>query len=287
MPDYDAGFKIVAREAGRDLAAIGGVICDDWAPIAGEVHAAERLADRAFRARHGSEGFIVYMEAYTRWEAKAPWSVLAKSGLLSERERLPCASLLFVLTPRGYHAQDGTFRLAVSDRPTQQIWFREICLWQIEPQPSWDASPGLMALYPLFDNRETPENAVAHAAQAIRTQSADIIRRADLLTVLAIFGKLATPGFDPLNVIGRQAMKESPLYNEILEEGEQRGGRIAVMHALKARFGKDVAQAFRKDLEAIHETADLWDLLEAVMKCRSITGFRRRFAQKLKSQPVH
>jgi hypothetical protein len=105
--------------------------------------------------------------------------VLAKSGLLSERERLPCVSLLFVLLPRGYHAQDGTFRLEVADRPTQQIWFREICLWQLEPQPSWETSAGLMALYPLFDHHETPENAVAHAAQTIRTQSVDIIRKAD------------------------------------------------------------------------------------------------------------
>ena len=191
MPDYDAGFKIVAREAGRDLAALGGVTCDDWRPITGEVHAAERLADRAFRARRGNEEFVVYMEAYTRWESKALWSVLAKSGLLSERERLPCVSLLFVLLPRGYHAQDGTFRLAVADRPTQQIWFREICLWQTEPQPSWESSPGLMALYPLFDHHETPEKAVAHAAQSIRVQSVDIIRRADLLmTVLAIFAQI-------------------------------------------------------------------------------------------------
>jgi len=77
MPDYDAGFKIVARESGRELAELGDVASDAWEPIAGEVHAAERLADRAFRARLGTKEFVVYMEAYTRWEAKAPWSVLA------------------------------------------------------------------------------------------------------------------------------------------------------------------------------------------------------------------
>ena len=88
MPDYDAGFKIVAREAGLDLARLGGVEADVWEPITGEVHAAERLADRAFRAENGDEKFIVYMEAYTRWHRNTPWSVLAKSGLLSERERI-------------------------------------------------------------------------------------------------------------------------------------------------------------------------------------------------------
>ena len=37
------------------------------------------------------------MEAYTRWQADAPWSVLAKSGLLSQRERLPTKSLVYIL----------------------------------------------------------------------------------------------------------------------------------------------------------------------------------------------
>jgi hypothetical protein len=37
--------------------------------------------------------------------------VLAKSGLLSERERLPTRSLIFVLLPQGYKEQNGAFRL--------------------------------------------------------------------------------------------------------------------------------------------------------------------------------
>lgn len=87
VPDYDAGFKIAAHHSGRQLSRLGGVIPDVWGPLRGEVHATERLADRAFHARVGRENFIVYMEAYTRWNASAPWSVLGKSGLLSERER--------------------------------------------------------------------------------------------------------------------------------------------------------------------------------------------------------
>jgi hypothetical protein len=126
MPEYDAGFKIVARTVGRQLAELAGVVCQQWTPLVSEVQATERLADRVFRARRGRERFVVYMEAYTRWNQAAPWSVLAKSGLLSERERLPTLSLVYILLPRGYRPQQGQFRLAVGDEATQQVWFREI-----------------------------------------------------------------------------------------------------------------------------------------------------------------
>src|SRR5438477_10207686 len=119
MPAADAGFKIAARVSGRQLAAMGGVSCD-WAPAVSEVQTTERLADRVFRARPGRHRFVVYMEAYTSWKASAPWSILAKPGLLSERERLPTVSLVYVLRPRGYRPQSGNFRLAVEDESTQQ-----------------------------------------------------------------------------------------------------------------------------------------------------------------------
>lgn len=287
MPDYDAGFKIVAREAGRELAALAGVACDEWAPVTGEVHAAERLADRAFRARAGADEFIVYMEAYTRWDSKAPWSMLAKSGLLSERERLPCVSLLFVLLPRGYHSQDGTFRLAVADRATQQIWFREVCLWQTEPLPAWEASPGLMALYPLFGHHRRPEVAVGAAAEAIRAHATDTIRRADLLTVLAIFSRLANRDFDPIAIIGRQGMKESPVYQQIMEEGRVETAQRFVLDALEDRFGRPAAIALKPTLQAVQNTDELSELHHKAIRCRTLGGFRRLLAQKIKSQSAH
>ena len=32
--------------------------------------------------------------------------------------------------------------------PTQQLWFREVPLWGLDPEPWWEEVPGLMALYP-------------------------------------------------------------------------------------------------------------------------------------------
>src|SRR5439155_22489982 len=111
MAEFDAGFKIVARLAGPGLSRMAGVSTDKWKPISDTLQATERLADRAFLAERQGRRFVVYMEAYTRWVESAPWSVLAKSGLLSERERLPTCSLVFILLPLGYREQGGTFRL--------------------------------------------------------------------------------------------------------------------------------------------------------------------------------
>src|SRR6516225_43242 len=157
MPAADSGFKIAARVSGQQLAALADVQTDQWTPIVSEVQTAERLADRVFRAQRGRKRFVVYMEAYTNRSSAAPWSVLSKSGLLSERERLPTVSVVYILRPRGYRPQGGQFRLAVEEGPTQHVWFREVCLWQMEPQPWWDAVPGLMALSPLCRQERPPD----------------------------------------------------------------------------------------------------------------------------------
>ena len=114
MPEFDAGFKIAARNSGQALSRMAGVAAQHWEAIGDTVQTTERLADRAFRARNGDRRFVVYMEAYTRWADSAVWSVLAKSGLLSERERLPTRSLIFILLPQGYKSQKGTFQLKVN-----------------------------------------------------------------------------------------------------------------------------------------------------------------------------
>jgi len=54
----------------------------------------------------------------------APWDMLAKSALLSQRLRLPTICLAFVLLPGGFHSQGGQLRLEAAGAPTQQLWFR-------------------------------------------------------------------------------------------------------------------------------------------------------------------
>ncbi len=152
---------------------------------------------------------MLYFEFYTEWDRDAPWDILAKSGLLSQREHLPTVCLVFVLTPRGYQPQGGQLRLEAMGRPTQQLWYQEVCLWELEPQAWWEEVPRLMALYPLCRHGQAPREAVTHAAQAIEQATPGAGQRADLLVLLDIFSKLAYPTLNAADIIGRAKMAGS------------------------------------------------------------------------------
>ncbi len=276
MPAYDSGFKIAARVSGAGLSRMAGVTCQRCDAIGDTLQTTtERLADRAFRAQDGKEKFVIYLEAYTEWVESAPWSVLAKSGLLSERERLPTCSLLFILTPRGYQPQQQHFRLAVKGKPTQEVWFEEVCLWQQRPQAWWEQHPGVMTLYPLCQHGQTATQAIRHASAAIQRQALDHHIRADLLTTLGIFGKLQDRTLDVVALIGRELMRDSPFYDELLEEGGQIQARKAVLQVLQLRFGDEAVAEFTDSLNGIVHKEQLEALHKIAVTCRRLSQFRK------------
>jgi hypothetical protein len=283
MPKYDTGFKIIAKAAGRRLAQIRGYTCQRWTPVVSEIQTAERFADRAFRARSGKERFVVYFEGYTTWKKDVPWSVLVKSALLAQRERLPVLSLVLFLRPDRYRPAGGTFQLAVQGGPTQQVWFEEICLWKEEPAEWWDKEPGLMALYPLCRHRRSPMDAVAHAADAIGRTEGDLITRADLLTTLGIFGKLAYPQINVLGIIGREQMRESKFYQELKQEGWEEGRLVTLREdareALEGRFGPVVGAEFEPILSKMTSPDELKRLHALAVRSKGLAEFRRRLRE--------
>jgi hypothetical protein len=274
MAAFDHGFKIVSHTAGRRLAQMAGVQCTHWQPLVSEVETVERFADRAFRAAHGRQRFVVYLEAYTYADPEARWNMLAKSGLLSEREHLPTVCLLFVLHPRGYQCQHGPFRLQVGRRTTQLVDIREVCLWQRRPQAWWEESPGVMTLYPLANHGQAPEAAVVHAADVITRRTRPRIERADLLTILSIFGRLAYPDIDPADIIGREAMRESLFYQEILDEGRIENARAYILATLEERFDKAAAASFAEAITRITDERQLDQLHRLAVRCQTIDEFR-------------
>ena len=275
MAEFDHGFKIIARESGQALARVAGYECRTWEPGESTLQATtERLADRVFIAGRGRERFVVYFEFVTTWDRSVPWSVLGKSGMLAERERLPVACVVFILRRQGYAAQHGTMQLTIGGRPAQQVWFSEKPLWEVVPEPWWETEPGLMALYPLCGHSERPKESILHAAARIEENEPDAAIRADLLTSLGIFGRLAFPRLDALTLIGREKMKESKAYQEILEEGRQDGERRAIMLLVERRFGKAAAAGLRRSLDAVEDRGQLDRLLVLASSCERLEDFR-------------
>jgi hypothetical protein len=189
MAEFDHGTKRIAEATGRQLARIAGIECATWEPLEGTLPiTVELLADRAFLATRPGERFVMYFEFYTTWDAEAPWDILAKSGLLSRREKVPTVCVVVVLQPKGHKPQNGRIQLEAAGGMTQFVKLHEVLLWEVTPEPWWDEEPGLMALYPLCHHGEDPEAAIRHAAAAIERNASDVLERRDFLTFLSILG---------------------------------------------------------------------------------------------------
>jgi len=187
---------------------------------------------------------------------------------------------VFLLTPERYREQHGTFRLEVAGEPTQQVWFREICLWRERPEPWWETVPGLMALYPLTAHDRPPTDAIQYATQTIAGRVPETSARADLLAALSIFGTLVYPDLNVRHLIGVELMHESKFVQEIQNEAEIRRARIFVQQALEGRFGSDVAAEFAELLNSIQHIDQLSELHRLAIKSRGLAAFRRAVSRQ-------
>jgi hypothetical protein len=73
---------------------------------------------------------------------------------------------------------------------------------------------------------------------------------------------------------GREAMIESPLYQEIVEEAERKARQRDILVFLSGRFGP-AAEDLEADLKAVASDR-LGELVELAAKCRSLASFRKR-----------
>jgi hypothetical protein len=270
MAALDHGIKMITDTAGRQLARVAGVDCQRLQPIESTLpRTTAQLADRAFRANRGRERFILYFEFYTRWDPNAPWDMLAKSSFLSQRAHLPTVCLAFVFLRRGFRSSGGQLRLEAMGQPTQQLWFREIPLWEQDPQPWWEEVPGLMALYPLCRHGRTPPEAIRHAVEAIEQRVPEADRR-EVLALLTIFGELAFPQLNVKGIIGMDLIKDSKLLRSVVAQTQ----REDVLHALRIRFGEEAGAALGPLLEPIEDIEQLRGLHALAIRCASIDEFR-------------
>jgi hypothetical protein len=132
-----------------------------------------------------------------------------------------------------------------------------------------------MALYPLCRHGRPAKQAVAHAAGAIMAATADTIIRADLLTTLAIFVKLAYKEFDVMGLIGREHMKESALYAEIGDEARVETAQAYVLAVLEDRFGGQAAASCREAVQRVTKQDKLRRLLRLAVRCANLEAFQR------------
>lgn len=271
MADIAAGFRIIATSAGQALAQLAGLVCQKWEPMPVDANG-DTLA---FRAEESDTPFIAALQAFTRWDERVLWNMLAHSSSLTARERMPTLCILYMLTPNGYRPQGGQFRLRVGNNPTQALWFREVCLWELKPEPWWEMFPGLMTMYPLAAHRQDAATAINLAAERIHRYEKDPKKRADLQTLLALLTRLKYSEMDVVGVIGKERMKDSPLYEELLAEGGVVQCREDIAHIVQLRFGDREAKQCKKLLNGIADRDRLQEILGQAVTSKRFEQFRK------------
>ena len=275
MAQFDHAIKQIAETTGRPLARIAGVECTEWAPLESSLPATvEKLADRAFRASQGEASFVVYFEFYTTWDAAAPWDILGKSGMLSQREHLPTVCIVVVFQPKGYKPQNGRIQLEAVGGMTQFVRLREVPLWEITPEPWWDDEPGLMALYPLCHHGEEAEVAIRHAASAIEKAVAEQSVREDYLAFLGFYSLLGYPTANVLGIIGRENMRDSAFFQQVSAEGESKARRADIIRVVRSRFEVAQTDDLASALSSINDPERLDALFDLALDCRNLADFQ-------------
>jgi len=270
VADWAAGFKIIATHAGQALTQLAGLVCQQLEPLPDQGN-----GPLVFRAQENEQNFIATLEGFLHWDERVLWSMLARSSALSERERLPTLCLLYILFPGSYRPLGGQFRLRVGANPTQALWFREVCLWDLKPEPWWEMFPGLMTMFPLSGHRLEPAAAITLAAERIHRYAKEPKLRADFQTLMALLAKMRHPDLDVVGIIGKERMKESPLYDDLLAEGALLQCRDDVVRIIQLRFGDKEAKQCKKTLQGIDDLDRMHELLEHAVVAKRYEQFRR------------
>jgi hypothetical protein len=285
MPALDHGFKEIAQHAGRALARIAGLECEGWSPVESTLQATtERLADRAFRTRVEGVACVAYMEFITEWDVDDLWSIHSKAGLLSERERLPTLCLLFVLQKKGFVSQNGIWQLRVGKTVTQALSFVELCLWKIKPEEWWREESYLLPLLPLCSHKGSDREVIEEAVEAIQDVSRSAAQRSDLLALLAIFGEAASPGLGVTEMIGRNLITESKLFQEVAADSFLEGQRASIVELLSERFSDQPLTELQNILSGIKDRERLSELLRTTQRVKSLDEFRKHLKPKRKKK---
>ena len=83
------------------------------------------------------------------------------------------------------------------------------------------------------------------------------------------------PDINLVNLIGRQQLRASPFYQQILNEGRVEAGRAHTLALLEARFGSDAAAQVAGAVKGVEDAGELDRLFNLALHCTGIEEVRQ------------
>ncbi|KAB8331582.1 DUF4351 domain-containing protein [Scytonema tolypothrichoides VB-61278] len=230
---------------------------------------------KAYSATHGD--FLVLNELQLRYTAHMPLRMRAYAALAQERYRLPTYPVLINILPppstltvvSGYEQEFLGLR-AIQD-------YRVINLWEVDAEIVFQQPlPSLLPFVPIL--RGGGEASVVQRALQVLRADAQLNQLESLLAFFASF-VLETPLVQQIMRWDMAVLRESPWYQEILTEGEERGlqqglqmgVRRQLIRVLQRRFG-EIPQQVKARLEG-ESVEQLESLMDSAISVSSLEEF--------------
>lgn len=249
--------------------------------VSSEFQWLSRESDVLVRAYSPEDGeFLVLNELQLRYTAQMPRRMRAYAALAEERYKLPTYPVLINILQPGPSVEIAT-RYESQFRGLQARQdYRVINLWEVEAELVFQQPlPSLIPFVPVLRGGDE-ESAVRRALQVLRTDQ----QLSELEPLLAFFASfvLEIPLVQQIMRWDMAVLRESPWYQEILQEGQQQGIQQGMRQGLLLgiRLGLDLKFG-TQGLELMPEIREIEnvELLEAIQEAIKTVSTREELRQ--------
>ena len=206
-----------------------------------------RLSDVLLRVRDAEGPFLLLIELQLHYDPQMPWRMQAYAALAEERYRLPAYPLVLYLLPPPasvslpdrYYRE---FRGLVARRD-----FEVVKAWELEAQAVVERGPlALVPLVPLMKGGAR-EEMVRAGARALRERGAG----EEMEAVLALFASFVMDAEQVQQIVRWEmnVLRESPWYQEIIQEGRQEGFQEGMQQGLQEGLQEGMQQGLQEGVQ--------------------------------------
>jgi hypothetical protein len=223
---YDTAFKDLAEQEPELLLRLMGALPPGATvkALPREVSAPMLAADQPYEVTAGERRFIAHLEEQTRWADDVPERVTAYQAIFWANHRLPVHSYVLLLTPRGLPKDLPASCVVDAGGLWLKSHFTIVKAWELPAAEAWAAgSPNLLPFIPLMAGGDAFLEPCARALGKVRKR-----RRQETLALhFLVMGGLRYNREHLFDLIGRltmipiQALRESSVYQFILQEGKR------------------------------------------------------------------
>lgn len=280
---YDSAIKCISPELSADIATLVLGRKPDLKQISESLPSDERLVD--FLAKMtGDEESILHIEFQTKYDSNMPVRMLAYHARIVERYGLPVYPVVVYLTQTDRQIET-TYSSHVGGKHIFTFNYDVIKVWELKSKTVFeDELAGLYALTPLM-----PDADLAECREKLIWAVEHNLISASSYMCMATFARLKYSKEVVKNMIEDKLLKQSPFYEDLMEEGRVEGrveGMVegrgegaekSIITVLSARFGS-VSARMSKRIHSLRErnSALLDELIKLAATVQDIGEFERK-----------